>query len=208
MIAGTVAQRIIDQLEPVKIAEHDGKAGLVPVGMRKGLRYSIIEQYPIGQASQHIMCGQMAQLAIGGLQTLGAGRNILLEGSHLRANHPLIAPFAGQRVGALKYFDRLERLSQHQQLIGVPQPLHDLHPVVVGVRRADHDLDMRIDRPEALDGFKAVPAGRHPHIDECHAVWASLCQRLSRLLDALLSLVRRVNREHRAGRSGFDRFAE
>jgi hypothetical protein len=87
------------------------------------------------------------------------------------------------------------------------EPLYDVHPVIVGVRGTDHDLYVRIDPPKMLDGLQAIPAGRHPHVDECHAVGVPLLQRLSHLLDAFLTLVRRVDGE-RGPLGDFNRLPE
>ena len=47
-----------------------------------------------------------------------------------------------------------------------PEPLDEIRPVVVRVRRADHDLHVRIDRPQMFDGLEPVPARGHAHVDE------------------------------------------
>src|ERR1700682_4607622 len=55
---------------------------------------------------------------------------------------------------------------------------YHLRPVIVRMRRADDNLDVRVELPQALNGLQAVPPGRHAHIDECHRVRLLLLERL------------------------------
>jgi hypothetical protein len=76
-------------------------------------------------------------------------------------------PLAGEGVGDLDDLDGIERLLEDQQVLGVlTEPRDDLGPRVIGVRRADDDLQLRGLLPHALDRLEAVPAGRHVHVDE------------------------------------------
>ena len=70
---------------------------------------------------------------------------------------------------------------------------------MVRVRRAEHDQDFRIDLPDALDGFYAVPAGRHADIDERQRVRAAVAQGLLDQRESLLALVGRVDLESFGG---------
>src|SRR6202140_1491677 len=75
-----------------------------------------------------------------------------------------------------------------------------LGPVVVRMRRANDNLDVRVELPQALNGLQAVPARRHAHIDECHRVRLLLLERLLDPRHTLLTLQGRVDLESRARR--------
>src|SRR5437667_4049300 len=82
-----------------------------------------------------------------------------------------------------------------------------LGPVVIGVRRADDGLAVRIELPQAEKRLQAVPAGRHAHVDERHRVGALLLERVPDPRPALLPLERGVDLECRA-RDAWGRFTE
>ena len=67
----------------------------------------------------------------------------------------LVLPLAGQRSGALPHLDRIEGLLHHQQLVRIVQACNQLMPVVIGVRRTHHHLQMRVYGPEALNGLQS-----------------------------------------------------
>ena len=157
-IAGAMAQRIVDELEAVEIEHQHGELLLVAFRMDDRLVQPIVEQHAIGQAGQRVVRGQVAKLVIGRFQSHGAHRHHVFEGLHLAAHELLALPLARERARALQDFDGLEGLLQHQQFVRVAEALGEIGPVVVGVRRADHDLDVRIRGPQMLDGLEAVPA--------------------------------------------------
>ena len=58
-------------------------------------------------------------------------------------------PLLGQRVRELEDFDAVERLLENDQPVGLAELGDDVLPRVVRVGGADHDLDRRIDFPDA-----------------------------------------------------------
>ncbi len=202
-IAGTVSQGIVDELEAVEIANQQRKRAHVAVGMRDGLLQAVVQQDAIRQARQCIVGGQMPQLLIRGFQAARARRDHLFEAQHMLSDQLVVFPFAAQRRGALQNLDRFGGFAQHQQLVGVAEPLHHLGPVVVGMGRTDDHLHVGIRRPQALDGFQAVPARRHAHVDERHRIRTTLGERLVHHRDAFLALMRRVDVEVRPRRRGY-----
>src|SRR5213595_4258768 len=68
-------------------------------------------------------------------------------------------------------------------------------PAVVRVRRADHNLEIRVEFPEFYDRFEAIHPGRHAHIDECHCVGLAFIERGSYQRDAFLALICGLHRE-------------
>ena len=83
-------------------------------------------------------------------------------------------PAAGERHHQLPDLDVVERLLQDQQVVRSPQLPDNVFPGVVRIGGAKHDEDFRIDAPDALDRFHAVPAGRHADVDKCQRVGAIL----------------------------------
>src|ERR1700674_1969434 len=77
---------------------------------------------------------------------------------------------------------------------------YHLRPVIVRMRRADDNLDVRVELPQALNGLQAIPPGRHAHIDECHRGRLLLLYRLPDPPHTLLTLQGRVDLESRARR--------
>ena len=207
LITGPVPERIVDDLETVEIEHGDCEDVAVALRVRHRLCQAIIQQYPIRQTRQGVVACQVPQLLVGGFQPLGAGLHDMLQVLDLAAQGPLIVPLACQRVGALQHLDRLERLLDHQQLVGMIQTRYHLRPVVVRVRRADDHLHVRVDLPQALNGLQAVPTRRHAHIDERHRVGLILLERLLHACHTLLTLQGRVDLESRA-RRGCERLAQ
>ncbi len=198
LIAGCMSQGIVHEFEAVEIAHHQRERPPIAVGPRHRLRQTIIEEYAIGQPRERIVRGEMPQLAGGGLEPAGARTDHLLELMHLLAHQALVMPFARQRGRALQDLDGLRRLAQHQQLIGMIESLDHFRPVIVGVRRADHDLHVGIDPPKLLDGLQAIPARRHPHVDEGHGIRSAVFERRAHHREALLSLIGGVDLKIRA----------
>ena len=206
-IPGAVSQRVVDDLEAVEIEHGDPEAVSVLLGVGHRLRQAIVQQHAVRQAGEGVVAREVTELLIGGLQSLGAGLHDALQMLDLTAQRPLVVPLARQRVGTLQHLDGLERLLDDQQLVGMVETRDHLGPVVIGVRRADDDLHVRIELPQAENRLQAVPAGRHAHVDERHRVGALLLERPPDPRHALLPLERGVDLECRA-RDAWGRFTE
>src|ERR1022692_1992132 len=192
-----MTQGIVDLFEAVTIAQQHGAALSATVRVNHRGSETILEQHAVRQAGQRIVGREMPQLPVGGFESLGTDRNDLLERGDLAAHGALVLPFSAQCRSALKHLNRLEWLAQHQKLVGVAEPAHDVDPVIVRVCGTNHDLRVRIHSPQVLDGLEAVPAGRHPHVDEGHAVGAPCDQCLLRHRDPVAPLEREVDLEAR-----------
>ena len=59
LVARTVAQRVVDLLEPVEVEVEKREAPPRPCGDRQGLDQPVLEQAPVGQAGQGIVVRQM-----------------------------------------------------------------------------------------------------------------------------------------------------
>src|SRR5438270_162580 len=71
--------------------------------------------------------------------------------------------FLTQRGGQLKNLRHVKWLFENDQLIRCAQTLCHLIPAVVGVCRANHYLEIRIDLPDSARRFDAIPARRHAY---------------------------------------------
>ena len=103
---------------------------------------------------------------------------------HASAPRPLL----GQRACELADLDRVEWLAQEQQLIGRAEARGDVAIRVLGIRGADHDLEVAILAPDRLDGLQPIPAGWHAHVDKCHRVRPVLGERTAHVRQALRAL--------------------
>ena len=140
----------------------------------------------------------MAQLAVGGLESPGAVGHRALESLDVMPERAGVLPLAAERTRRLQDLDRLERLLDDDELVGMPEPCQQLQPVVIGVGGADHHLHLGVDLPELLDGLEPVPTGRHAHVDERHRIGPALIERAACPLDTLASLHGRIDIEARA----------
>jgi len=199
-VARTMAQGVIDGLESIQIQKHQSERLAASVGKRYRLADPVFEQGAIWQSGEGVMGGEVAQLRVRGFKSLGAIRDDFFERLDLAANDPFVLPLAGQRIGALEHLDRLEGLLDNQQFVRVPEAGDEFRPVVASMRRADHDLHVRVDPPELLDGLEAVPPRRHLHIDDRHCIRAGHAQRFAHALHTFLPLQGRVNLEVGASR--------
>ena len=140
------------------------------------------------------------QRLIGRAQLLGAPAHSIFQHRQLQFRLPGELPLRRQRLRQLADLHGVERLFQDQEPVTHLQPLQHLLPAVIGISRADHDLQPGVRGPEPFDGLHAVPAGRHAHVDERHGVGAIVFQRGAQLRQSLLSLVGGVHLEARRGR--------
>ena len=97
-------------------------------------------------------------------------------------------PFGGESVRELRDLDDVERLLENQPPVRTPQPRLDLVERVIGERGAEDDLDVRIDLPDPVDGFDAVPPGRHAQIDKRHGIRPAAPHRSSDALEPVFAL--------------------
>ncbi len=63
---------------------------------------------------------------------------------------------------------------------------------MVRIGRADYDLNPAIDLPESFYRFQSIPSRRHPHIDECHGIGASLLPRHLHQCQSRLETIERL----------------
>src|SRR5207249_9782861 len=87
-------------------------------------------------------------------------------------------PLAREGVGQLPDFDIVKGLPEYEQLIVASQPSNGPVPVMISKGRADHDLNMWIDLPNAFDRFHSIPSRWHPHVDKRHSVREATLQGL------------------------------
>ena len=64
-IAGVVAERVVDFLEPVQVHEQHGKVVLMPPRPRDGKRQALLEAFAVGQQGERIVIREMMQLTLG-----------------------------------------------------------------------------------------------------------------------------------------------
>src|SRR2546422_705403 len=64
LIADLVAKAVVDDLEIVKIQEHDGDRPSVPVGTGERPLQSIQEEHPVRQTREGIVEGEPLQIAL------------------------------------------------------------------------------------------------------------------------------------------------
>src|SRR6185503_18383690 len=106
-------------------------------------------------ALRHLALEAIVRLA----DRLRAREHLGLELVDLRACLAREAPLARERRRELADLDVVEGLLEDEEALGVGLELtEELFPRVVRVGRADDDLELRIDLPEAQRGLDAVPA--------------------------------------------------
>jgi hypothetical protein len=89
-----------------------------------------------------------------------------LEVAQLVVEHAPALPLLGEAGGELAHLDRVERLAQHDEPVAGDEAARDVLPRVVAVGAAQHDLELGLALPHALDRLDAVDAGRHADVDE------------------------------------------
>ena len=144
----------------------------------------------------------------------GALLDRLLEQRHLQLRIFGHLPLGGQRAGHLADFDRIERFLENQQTVAQLQAFVDVFPGIVGVGRAQRHLQLGVDLPQAFDGFQAVPARWHAHVDERHRVGHVVGQGRFDLVQRFEALEGRIEYEtlergrHRSAEKGLFRAGE
>ena len=193
LVARTVPERLVDQLESIEAAHHQREGTGIAIGVRRRLVEPIVQKHPIRQAGQCIVGGKVAKLAVRGLQAAGPRLDHLLEAVQLATHEALVLPLSAERCGALQYLDGFGGLPQHEEFVGVLQFLRDFGPIVIRMRGADDHLDVRVHLPQLPDRFQAVPSGGHPHVDEGHRIGLSARQRGTCHGHPFLALISGVN---------------
>src|SRR5437667_12009640 len=95
----------------------------------------------------------------------------------------------------LQELDVIESLFENDESVGLADFPYHLFPGVIGVGGANYHLQGRVRFPDAVNGFHAVPAWRHAHIDESQRVGPALLNGPLHLLQTFLALVGRIDLE-------------
>ena len=114
LVAGVMAERIVDELEAIQVEHQHGELLAIAFRVHDRLVEAVIEQHAIGKSGQGIVRGDVSQLVVGGFQAHGAHRDHVFERMDLAAQHLLVVPLARERAGALQDLDGLEGLLEHQ----------------------------------------------------------------------------------------------
>ena len=97
-------------------------------------------------------------------------------------------PFFRKRVRHLQHLDVVERFFEDEHLIGVADSLGDLIPGIIGIGRANDDLQIGKFFPDPRDRFDSIPTRRHAHIDERNRVRISFRNRRAHFFQAFFAL--------------------
>jgi hypothetical protein len=65
LVAGVVAEAVVDALEVVQVQQQQGTAALVGLGRSQGLLDPVVEQQAVGQVGERVVVNQVRQLALG-----------------------------------------------------------------------------------------------------------------------------------------------
>ncbi len=197
-VAHRIAQGIVDAFETVEADEHHRQLRVVPPAKGNSLGQTVPQQRAVGQLGQRVVLQQVRDFQ----QFLHPFFDGALQAAHLAGHVLSQLPFPRQRTGHLADLQVVERLFQDQQLVVVLQPCLDGLEGIVGIRRAQRDLQVGVDVPQLFDGLQAIPAGRHAHIDKHHGIGGVGGQGLAHQCQRFLALVGRIQLEHLAGSSG------
>ena len=135
-------------------------------------------------------------------QLLHAFLDGALQADHLEGRVLGQLPFPGQGAGHLADFQVVEGLFQDQQLVVVLQARFDGLEGIVGIGRAERDLQVGVHLPQLFDGVQAVPARGHAHVDKHHGVGRVGVQGLLDQRQGFLALVGRIQVKRLARRRG------
>src|SRR6202789_3250553 len=105
-----MAERVVDELEAVKIQHRHRELMLLTLGLGNRLSDAVFEQQPVGQAGERIVRGEMPQLSVRCLKSAGAIGDDPLEALDGALERAGVLPLAAQRAGRLQDLDGLERL--------------------------------------------------------------------------------------------------
>ena len=130
---------------------------------------------------------------VGLLQLAGALGDHALQLFHFLPGLLVQPPFFRKRVRQLERFHGVKRFFENNQSVGIADLFKHLLPQIIGVGRAEDDLDFGINRPNFPGGFHAVPTRRHADVHKSHRVRTPCCQRLLHQQHSILSLIGRVN---------------
>ena len=122
---------------------------------------------------QRVGVERLRETRLGAGELAGAEGDGLAELIELGAVGAVGGPFLGEGVCELEDFDVIEGFFQDEEVGRATELVGDGAPTVIGKGRADDDLQVGVHLPEAFDGFEAVPAGRHAHVDEGEGVGAA-----------------------------------
>ena len=133
LVAGIVAQRVVDALEVIKIQEQAGHLGMVALSLGQYLFQPVVEQRPVGQSGQYVVLRELVGMRGGDLEFLGALRDLVLEvalvGRHLRLRFR----------EALRHV--IERMRQQARFIGGTRRHVDIQATAAhGARRTRQSL--------------------------------------------------------------------
>ncbi len=178
LVAGGMAEGVIDHLEPVEVHEQHADAGVLAAGAGDRLSQPLEHQRAVGQAGERVVVGPVDCIGAGlahdvdGAGVVQGDRGVLGE----RQQHLLLRPAvpaghvvrrhyqAADRVAVLEHRGRHRRL----QPVGHQRPQRADQPgVVVGHHQLaggdGHGADPIADRapPNRLRQFRTHPPGRH-----------------------------------------------
>ena len=122
IIAGAMPEGVIDELEAVEVDHQQCELVGLAVCLGDGLSDAIIQQQAVRQSGEGIVRRQMTQLAVGGFQPAGAVGDGALETLDVMFQRAGVLPLAAERARRLQYFDRLERLLDDDEFVGMPEP--------------------------------------------------------------------------------------
>ncbi|HQU45418.1 MAG TPA: hypothetical protein PK867_21560 [Pirellulales bacterium] len=191
----------ITPLSGVRSSRHIGQEIAFRAAGRHGRFACLLELLRLqsqfgGLLFQSRFCGQ--QFLIVAFQLGLFGRDLLdlsLQGRKILLGRSGQVGFFRQRPRQLQHFHGVEWFFQDQQVAGVTELGGNLAPIVIGVRRADHALQIRQLFPEGLDGLHSVHARRHADVDERHIVGLTAAGRLDGHSHAVFPLVGGVDLE-------------
>ncbi|MNM82125.1 hypothetical protein D3C81_941480 [compost metagenome] len=186
-----VAQSVVDALESVQPEKHHHQMLVMASGSGQRLAQAITQQCAVGQPCKGVVLQQMRHLE----QFVYPCLDGLLKAQQLQRRVLCQLPFPGQGIGHLADFQGIERFFQNQQLVTELQSFGHGFPAVVGIGSAQGNLQVRVGIPQLFNGFQAVPAGRHTHVDESQGIGAAIGQCTFDQFQGFLALIGGVDLE-------------
>ena len=176
LVAREVAERIVDQLEPVEIDHRDREPACPPRAVGK----RAFKGEPVGRVGQRIVGGDMHRAAfIGGeLQPLlFQPRNPTPQRLAGVGGLAVDLPTPTERGGELDDLGDRERLGETKDLVHRPRLAANAQRRDVGGIVDDDDVDLAVERTDAARGLHAVGAGRQSRGDERDRIGIAARQR-------------------------------